>query len=456
MYINIERLVKLDFKALIFSIVGSIFLLGFAFYNGYPIVYSDTSTYIVSGFTFMPPVDRPITYGLFIRLTSLNGLSLWTVAFFQCLIIAFLIWLTIRDFTELKKPYLYFLFVMLALSTLTVMPFVSGQIITDIFASTGVFCILHLALNPQLTRLNTIILFIIFFLANAMHMSHIAIYLLLILSVILINKFIFRNSLLIKNKNIGILFVLTVLGIFLMGSSLAKSKHVFFMGRMAENGILIQFLNENCENKEYKLCDCIDSIPTNTTAFLWDEKSPVNTKYNKWSDAQDEFGKIIRLTLIKPKYLTRHIYESVKNTCKQLIAFDAGDGNGPFVGETLLYKRIKEYIPSESIKYSHSKQNRGLLISDKLKRLNTMYRLIIIVSSLILILVLVTEKYRSQISMYNKFTIYFFFIAILINALVNASLVIVTDRFGAKLIWMIPFLVLLTLPELKYKQRSFK
>lgn len=442
---------KINYKTLVFSIIGAIFLLGFAFYNGYPIVYSDTSTYIESGFSLQPPADRPITYGLFIRLISLNGISLWTVALMQSLIISFLILLTLKDFTHLKNPYRYFLFVIASLSILTVISFVSGQIITDIFASIGILCILHLTLNAKLKKFNSILLYIIFVVANAMHMSHLIINFLLLLSIVIIKIFFFRNTIILKNKNIWILFVLTLLGVFSMGSSIAKSKHVFFMGRMSENGILIQFLNDNCQDKKYKLCDCIDSIPTNTTDFLWDDKSPIYTKYGSWSESQEEFGKIIRLTLLHPKYLIRHVFESVKSTLKQLISFNAGDGNGPFVGETLLFERIKKYFKFESIEYSLSKQNRGLLITEKLESVNTRYCWIIIISTLILLLIFYSENFRNQISIDKRFLIYLLIIAIILNSFVNASLVIVTDRFGAKLIWLIPFIVLLIFSELDLK-----
>jgi len=443
---------KLDLKTFFFTFLGAIFLLGFAFYNGYPIVYSDTSTYIASGFSLQPPIDRPITYGLFILVFSLNGLSLWTVAFMQSLIISFLILLIIKDFTQLNKPYKYFLFVIFFLSTLTVIPFVSGQIITDIFPSVGIICILHLALNEKLNRFNRTLLFSIFFISNAMHMSHLMINFLILVSIIPIKKLFFKNTLELNKKNIWITLVLTILGIFMMGSSSAKSKHVFFMGRMAENGILSQFLNENCHDNEYKLCDCIDSIPTNTTDFLWDEKSPIYTRYGKWSEAQEEFSNIIKLTFLSPKYLIRHIFGSIKNTLKQLLSFDAGDGNGPFIGESVLFARVEKYFKNESIEYSLSKQSQGLLERDKLESLNTRYRLTIIMCSLMLLLFYFNDKIMAKISANTKFIAILLLNGIFINAFVNASLVIVADRFGAKLIWFIPLILLLVVSEIDFNK----
>jgi hypothetical protein len=69
-------------KFILFVTLGALGLMLDAIYNGYPLVYSDTSTYLASGFELQTPVDRPITYGLFIRLTSLNGFSLW-IPFFS-------------------------------------------------------------------------------------------------------------------------------------------------------------------------------------------------------------------------------------------------------------------------------------------------------------------------------------------------------------------------------------
>jgi hypothetical protein len=67
-----------------------------AFYNGYPLLYSDTSTYLASGFELQTPVDRPITNGIFLRIFSLNGLTLFAAAFFQSLLLSCLILLNLK------------------------------------------------------------------------------------------------------------------------------------------------------------------------------------------------------------------------------------------------------------------------------------------------------------------------------------------------------------------------
>lgn len=64
-------------------LVGTAFLIiALAFFNRYPLVYSDTGTYIRSAFTLHPPVDRPIGYSLIIRAVTWQS-TLWTVVLFQ-------------------------------------------------------------------------------------------------------------------------------------------------------------------------------------------------------------------------------------------------------------------------------------------------------------------------------------------------------------------------------------
>ena len=67
-----------------------------ALWNGYPLVYSDTSAYLASGFLLETPIDRPITYGLFMRVCSLNGFSLGLVVLAQAMLLAHAMGLALR------------------------------------------------------------------------------------------------------------------------------------------------------------------------------------------------------------------------------------------------------------------------------------------------------------------------------------------------------------------------
>src|SRR5690554_3684288 len=83
-------------------LLGTVILSIVGLYNGYPLVFSDTGTYIYSGFDLFIPNDRPIAYGLLLRLFSLK-LSAWFVILFQNLLTAFVVYLTLKSFNFKKS-----------------------------------------------------------------------------------------------------------------------------------------------------------------------------------------------------------------------------------------------------------------------------------------------------------------------------------------------------------------
>jgi hypothetical protein len=218
---------------------------------------------------------------------------------------------------------------------------------------------------------------------------------------------------------------------------------------MAENGILTQFLSENCEGNPYRLCDSIDAIPPDTNDFLWEATSPLYTKYASWGDAKEEFQDIILQSLSQPKYLLRHLIEAFKNVGRQLCFFDVGDGNIPFVGDTELYQRIKKYVPSEQVMYSQSKQSQGRMTQQVLKGLNTWYRGVVFVS--LLVWGGLVYRFWRRLSGRLGLFIALMALAVFLNSAVNASLVVIADRFGAKMIWMLLLMACLLLPMLWHK-----
>ena len=122
-------------------ILSSVFLLIPAFYNHYPLVNPDTGTYLASGFKPETPFDRPITYGLLIRLFSLNGLSLWLLVFIQASIVS---WLLFRIFKNLANATPYILKGLLTVFILSVcssLSWIVSQVQPDVLRQSH-FCVL--------------------------------------------------------------------------------------------------------------------------------------------------------------------------------------------------------------------------------------------------------------------------------------------------------------------------
>jgi hypothetical protein len=91
---------------ILYVLLGSLVLCFLAFYNKYPLVFPDTGTYVLSGFTGQVPKDRPIIYGLFLRHISLWE-SLWLVILFQGVLLSLTIFYYFKYLggTEKYLPY---------------------------------------------------------------------------------------------------------------------------------------------------------------------------------------------------------------------------------------------------------------------------------------------------------------------------------------------------------------
>ncbi len=281
-------------------------------------------------------------------------------------------------------------------------------------------------------------MYFLFLVSTSMHLSHIS-FNLSLLTIILVARLVKQKD---WNSNFSyqkllLAFVVTGLAFTTMLSASAKSKHVFFMGAMAEHGILQSFLNDNCGNNEYEICYYKDEIPNRAFQFVWDEKSPVY-KMGSWKGVEDEFNEIIFKTLTTPKYILLHIKASVMATFDQLITFKINDSNGVFLEGTMPYDRMVRYIPGDLDRYEDSKQMRDELgYTDGLNILFT----IIIILSLIIILFLL---FKGSIYRGNLATVLFLFtFGIVLNAWVSGTFANAINRLGCKMIWIVPFLAII-------------
>jgi hypothetical protein len=432
-------------KVWVSMLACGLLLLWVAIYNGFPIVYSDTSTYLASGFEFETPADRPITYGLFIFFSCFGGITLWLTVFIQSLLISYVIYLTVKYFSDFKSPFFITLFIIVLLSFFSSLPWISGMLLADIFTPITILSLLLLIFVPQLSMAERVFLYFIFFLSNAMHMSHLLINAFLIFTILLASylRYFRPFFVIVSKKQLYLLLLLTLSAIAIMSSAMSKSKHVFYMGRMVENGILKQYLDETCATKNYELCPFKDSLPATADKFLWDfENSPVY-KLGSWKTTKKEFNEIISATLSNPKYLKLHIAAAIKNSLKQLSTFDLGEGNIAFGKGTTLEDRIGLFIPNDAFQYNSSKQTNSEL--SLYNELNGMQKIVIYSSFFLLILLLIIPTFRKKVSPLLIVFILFTMIGIVYNDVVCASLSTVANRFAVRVIWLLPFLLILVI-----------
>jgi hypothetical protein len=113
---------------------GALVLMWTPLWNGYPLLHSDSGTYLASAMNIYAPVDRSIGYGLFIRTAGLIN-SLWFVIFIQALGTSYLLFRT----AELLLPSTpnrswLALCIVLATALTTTLSMRVGRIMPDFFA----------------------------------------------------------------------------------------------------------------------------------------------------------------------------------------------------------------------------------------------------------------------------------------------------------------------------------
>jgi hypothetical protein len=426
-----------------------------ALWNGFPFIYPDVGTYLGSGFMPEMPRDRPITYGIFLYITSFGGLSLWLPIFFQAFITAYILDLTF-DFLFKKNynPFLY-LFLILILTCTTSLPFVIGQLMTDFSTPVMALCGLLILAQHPLSIFDRRMVISLFFLTNAMHISHILLNCIVIIGLLLICAFQENFQKTFFKKHFYTLILITALGVLTMLPPLSKSSHVFRMGNLVHNNILQTYLKEKCTTNAFRLCAYKDSIPQNFDDFVWRD-SPLNKI--GWKESKMEFNAIITDIYTTPKYLKMVLNASAKNTIQQLQLTNICEGNIAYATHEPFLEPIETYFRS----WSQYKKSRQFMEGTQL--INPYWHVFhksIILGSIATILFLGVLLYKKQVLTLS----YLFFIVglilyIFINAWLSATFSYANNRFGSKMIWLLPFLAYVFLVRYaissKYIQYFFK
>lgn len=406
-----------------------------ACYNHYPMVDPDAGTYIASGFKMDTPMDRPITYGLLVRLLSLNGVSLWGVVVVQALLLSWLLLAVARLVLDRLYSPLIGIFTILFLSQFTALPWLVCMIHPDIF--TAVACLLLVLIfgssQPQWW------LYLLFWVAVAVHMSHplllAAMVALLFVTRRLYSHKVFPAPLL----RYGLVMALSLSAIAIMGSAISKSKHVFFTGTLVEKGVLQVYLHEQCGNHNYKLCAFKDNMPQTSDAFVWLHDSPLY-QVGDWAGSKPEFSAIDRDIITTPRYLGMYIRASAIQFSHQLNEFNVGTGTFKFEPGSNVHQQIQTYLPHEQTRFEQAMQNNSDLPGG-LAWVNILLKAIVYASTLAIAWFIISG-WRSM-SLNLRLLLIVITGGYIINCADFALLSTLIGRYSAKVVWLIPFAAML-------------
>ncbi len=422
-------------------LIGMLFLAGIAIYNGYPLVTSDTGTYINSAFSMEVARDRPFAYSLLIRATSLK-FSLWLPVIFQTMILLYLINQLVSQFLgDGKNRNLSKVGIIAFISIFTGAGWYSGMIMPDIFAPIGALALLLFILEQNPGKLVFYALLLLF--AVATHTSH-----LLIFTLLAIFIFLFDGKQRKMQRGKYLVMVAIPLSAWLLVPTLHwtvggkfstnESTHVFLTGRFLETGTLHRYLDNECAIDPMPLCDYRYELPSNAIGFIWSPESPLY-KTNGWEDPDHGYRNMVRNILLSPRYNLQFLYASFFHSLTQLLQTDVGDGLGPHVAESNPFWKVQQYFPAELPTFLHSRQNTSNL---SFNIQNLVYRWITLLSVLYL-LWLLWNKARAELTSRDKQAIWICIGVVVLNAFVTATFGNILARLQSRISWIIPLIAMI-------------
>jgi len=469
--VSIVSLIKKDWRSYFFYFISVLVLLLPVLINGYPLLYSDSGTYLVSGHTQQVPVDRPIAYGLFVRHLSLSW-SVFLIVFLQSSMMVFLIakltQLTLKLNAYKLASKVFILCSLLAL--FTGIDFYTSLIVADIFTSAIILSFYLLLFLPREHKLDLIITSIIFSFALVSHLSHLPLLigLMLVMAIYYLVKKsiwkIYKRYLMILGMILISLFSLSLVNYsFDYGFRLSRSKNMFLAGRLIESGIANEHLKDVCERKVdlpyQELCNYVNQFDQWPTSghFLFETSSPIylGECMDKawdycWEEKDEAYESLVRDILSKPDLFFEYLKISLQGSGEQLITF-----GHPHLNRENFDWMIERYYTVDQKPYFDSTQRKA----GSSFRLESQIERWVVVISILTLIYLIAFKHKYL----NKETLALIWIVctgILANAFICSAFSNVVDRYQGRVIFLLPLLAFVfssqVLGNQKIKAQSFE
>ncbi|HRG51258.1 MAG TPA: hypothetical protein PLL00_00360 [Bacteroidia bacterium] len=451
----------------ILSFAASVFILVMpALINGYPLVYSDTGTYIATGFSGRIPFDRPIMYGFFIRHISL-ATSLWLVVIMQAIIVWFILWMFVRSFFQFSKNWLVTLSIVLFLSLTTGLANYTSQIMADIFTGVMLIGTGILLINPPQEKFLKICLGILVVLSLLVHASNLIIVTGLLLT-ILILKGLFKKMTLISVKHFFLTAILISSAWLLIpsinylsgvGFKVSRAPSVFIMGRLVESGILKNYLDEHCADNSIPMCKYKDNLPGKSPVFLWDSESPLykdgciganKHEMECWGLKNEEYSALTKAIFSSPANVKAYFIFAMKEAFIQFFHFNV-EPLAPMGKGSPVFGNIEWRFKQDYQQYIHSKQFSHAFTYTTITYIQF---LLVIICVIIGLIVFFVRKNRELVPSSLQIMLFLVVTGLVFNAIVCAALSMVADRFQGRLIWVFPLVILFTLHSVMKKRKA--
>jgi len=471
-------------------VLGALLLLWPAALNGYPLVFSDTGTYLSQAIQHYLGWDRPVFYSLFLLPLHLT-LTTWPAIVAQALLVAHTLHLLRRALLPALSAW-WLVPLLGALSLASPLPWLASQLMPDLFTGLLVLALgLLVFARGSLSRGEQLWLIGFSAFMIAVHQSHVPLVLLLAPLLLSLRWWLgpeaaapdasVRNApTLTRTAQAGnpscpaassatassctgaclppprdtlwlatgrllaplLLACLALISANLAGhhrASLAPFGNVFLLARVIYDGPGMRALLRECPRAHWRLCPYLGQFPPTADDFLWQPDSPINRAGGPKLVSAEANAIIANAIEAEP---VAELGAVLGNAAQQLAQFATGDGLEAWP-RTVTPWIVRDFPTSEAATYLASRQsNGGLLLPGWLLMLHRAVALIGVATCCGLLPVMLWRRHR-----FTGFLV-LLLLALPINALITGGLSGPHDRYQSRIMWLPPLLAVLLIPGL--------
>jgi hypothetical protein len=420
-------------------IVCTLALMGPAIWNGFPLMEWDTGGYLARWYDHTLVINRAVPYGLLLNLGS--PLAFWPVLVVQSWLTIWIVALILRAQELGNRPLLLTVIIVL-LSGVTTLAWLTSILLTDIFAGLAVFAMYLLLLRANALKpweKPALVLLIAF--SAAAHSATLAVCAGLLLVAALGWRFDRKwipAARLAAGAAALVLSVFLVLGTnYLIAKKIAWTPGGFSIafGRMLQDGIVKAYLDAHCPDPYLHLCRYKDQIPQDADQFFW--HTPLfEQQLGGFEKLGPEMERIV-LGAMKD-YPLWQIKSATVATARQLVHVRTGEGVENTLWHTygVMRDRLPELLPAMDA----ARQQQTPSISFAL--LNQVHYPIALTGMALLPIIFVLALFGCLPKSFAELTATAM-LALLGNAAVCGAVSNPHDRYGARMVWIGAFIVLL-------------
>lgn len=429
-------------------LLGALLMTWPAFFNGFPLLYPDSMTYLGDG----PVVARAVFwhqtasyFGMRSFFYSLGVLpfhwnvTAWPVVALQAILMAYMLWLVVRS-VVLRRTATSYLILIGFLSVATSLSWFVSLVMPDILGPTLYLTFYLLVFAPEtLSRAERLIIDCIACWAVTSHATHmmLGVGLCAVLALVMVaqrsrKRHIFRAV----GEMATILAIAAAaqltLHAYLYGApSLNGERPTYLTARLVADGTGLLYLEQHCGTEKWILCDRVRNLAGDADHFLWDPDGG-------WGGASADEQKGMRreemafvLATIRA-YPREQFARSASAFWRQLKTFGIEDLDP----SSWVALQFDEVLPGAKSNYLSSRQARNALHIEGF----TALQIWVVRSSPVLMLAFVPVVWgRTSPRLLGLGVV--IISAVIANAFVTGTMSTVDERYGSRVIWLVPFWV---------------